>query len=103
MTLCCKCNGDAYKPAQSKQAYISRIFKCALLSVGKQRRRERDNTGQFALIITRLFPGRYETGDRSLVEWPARKGSASPGLSWVVKHLHEGTAVVLTSLCESPS
>lgn len=73
---------------------------CRLLA---NREGERDNTGQFALIITQLFPGRYETGDRSLVEWPARKSSASPGLSWVVKHLHEGTAVVLTSLCESPS
>lgn len=57
---------DAYKPTQSKRASISRIFKCALLWTSKQRK---ENTGQFALIITGLFPQRYDMGDRCLVEW----------------------------------
>ena len=58
--------GDTYKPAQSKQAFISRISKRALLSMVQlaNRKEERDKRGQFALISTQLFPGRYDMGDR---------------------------------------
>lgn len=60
--------GDTYTPVQSKQAFISRISKHALLSMVQLANRagERDNRGQFALIITQLFPGRYDTGDRAV-------------------------------------
>jgi len=66
--FCCAVNvtGDTYKPAQSKQAFISRISKHALLPMVQlaNRKGERDNRGQSALIITQLFPGRYDMGDR---------------------------------------
>lgn len=65
--FCCAVTGDTYKPAQNKQSFISRISKHALLSMVQlaNRKGERDNRGQLALIITQLFPGRYGMGDRS--------------------------------------
>lgn len=46
--------------------FTSRISQHALLPMVQPANRngERDNRGQFALIITQLFPERYDMGDR---------------------------------------